>query len=135
MPDGPACGRRCTDTGRQADVMFNACLPLGPWMISNATFWPSFRVLKPFIWMDEKCANRSSPPSSGVMKPNPFASLNHLTVPVDLGLSPWTAVAVVSDMRTASLNRMFDRRHWAWACLPSGFRVGLHAAKDPRMRG
>src|SRR5437879_5956101 len=30
----------------------------------------------------EKCANRSSPPSSGVMKPKPFASLNHLTVPV-----------------------------------------------------
>src|SRR5690606_35406213 len=32
--------------------------------------------------MAEKCANRSSPPSSGVMKPNPLASLNHLTVPV-----------------------------------------------------
>src|SRR4051812_4545621 len=30
----------------------------------------------------EKCANRSSPPPSGVMKPKPFASLNHLTVPV-----------------------------------------------------
>src|SRR5438094_7890200 len=30
----------------------------------------------------EKCANRSSPPPSGVMKPKPFASLNHFTVPV-----------------------------------------------------
>src|SRR5439155_23652692 len=30
----------------------------------------------------EKCANRSSPPPSGVIKPKPFASLNHFTVPV-----------------------------------------------------
>src|SRR5471030_1765996 len=30
----------------------------------------------------EKCANKSSPPSSGVMKPKPLESLNHLTVPV-----------------------------------------------------
>src|SRR6267378_5129601 len=30
----------------------------------------------------EKCANRSSPPPSGVMNPKPFASLNHFTVPV-----------------------------------------------------
>src|ERR671936_319856 len=30
----------------------------------------------------EKCTNRSRPPSSGVMKPNPFSSENHLTVPV-----------------------------------------------------
>src|SRR3546814_4590261 len=113
--------------------MFNACLPLGPWMISNATFWPSFRVLKPFIWMDEKCANKSSPPSSGVMKPKPFASLNHLTVPVDLGLSPWTAVAVVSDMRTASLHRMFDRRHTAWAGGLPAPRLAVRAAHAPQI--
>src|SRR5438045_6958234 len=30
----------------------------------------------------EKCANRSLPPSSGVMNPKPFASLNHFTVPL-----------------------------------------------------
>src|SRR6185436_17822602 len=45
----------------------------------------------------EKWANRSSPPPSGVMNPKPFASLNHLTVPVAIcnvpkkiekGLSP-----------------------------------------------
>src|SRR5205807_1423248 len=29
-----------------------------------------------------KCTNRSRPPSSGVMKPKPLSSLNHLTVPV-----------------------------------------------------
>jgi ornithine carbamoyltransferase len=37
----------------------------------------------------EKCANRSSPPSSGVMNPYPFASLNHLTVPVAIQLVPY----------------------------------------------
>src|SRR4029079_6311984 len=36
----------------------------------------------------EKCANKSSPPPSGVMKPKPFASLNHLTVPVAILLVP-----------------------------------------------
>jgi hypothetical protein len=32
--------------------------------------------------MAEKCAKRSSLPSSGVMKPKPLESLNHLTVPI-----------------------------------------------------
>ena len=62
--------------------MLEACLPLGPCVTSNWTFWPSLRVLKPFIWIAEKCANKSSPPSSGVIKPKPLESLNHLTVPV-----------------------------------------------------
>src|SRR4029079_8990895 len=31
--------------------------------------------------MPEKWTNRSRPPSSGVMKPNPLSSENHLTVP------------------------------------------------------
>ncbi len=34
--------------------------------------------------MPEKWTNRSFPPSSGVMKPKPFSSLNHLTVPVGI---------------------------------------------------
>jgi hypothetical protein len=38
------------------------------------------RLLKPFPWIDLKCAKRSGP-LSGVMKPNPFSSLNHFTVP------------------------------------------------------
>src|SRR5262245_2147750 len=32
----------------------------------------------------EKWTKRSRPPSSGVMKPKPFSSLNHLTVPVPM---------------------------------------------------
>src|SRR5512147_2876205 len=61
--------------------MLEACLPLGPCTTSKETFWPSLRDLKPLMLIAEKCANRSSLPSSGVMKPKPFASLNHLTVP------------------------------------------------------
>ena len=38
-------------------------------ILEKVTFMPSFNVLKPDIWMAEKCANRSSLPSSGVMKP------------------------------------------------------------------
>src|SRR5688572_13604801 len=67
--------------------MFDACLLLGPSVTSNETFWPSLRVLKPCIWMAEKCAKRSSLPSSGVMNPYPFASLNHFTVPVAMLLT------------------------------------------------
>src|SRR5689334_17200337 len=62
--------------------MLLACLPLGPCVTSKDTFWPSLSVLKPCMLIAEKCANTSLPPPSGVMKPKPFASLNHLTVPV-----------------------------------------------------
>ena len=79
--------------------MFDACLPFGPCTTSKVTFWPSLRVLNPFIWMAEKCANRSSPPSSGVMNPKPFASLNHLTVPVAIPTSPVTHVTTTSPRK------------------------------------
>jgi len=49
--------------------------------------------------MAEKCANRSSPPSSGVMNPKPFASLNHLTVPVAIPTSPVTHVTTTSPRK------------------------------------
>src|SRR5258706_14175058 len=66
--------------------MLEACLPFGPCVTSKLTFCPSLSVLKPLIWIAEKCANKSSPPSSGVMNPYPLASLNHFTVPV--GIEP-----------------------------------------------
>jgi hypothetical protein len=62
--------------------MFEACFPFGPWVTSKLTFWPSLSVLNPDMLIAEKCANKSSLPSSGVIKPNPFESLNHFTVPV-----------------------------------------------------
>src|SRR5215210_9248271 len=37
--------------------------------------------------MPLKWTNRSRPPSSGVMKPKPLSSLNHLTVPVPIRAS------------------------------------------------
>ena len=49
--------------------MFVAWSPLGPVVMSNETFWFSFRLLKPEPWIAEKCAKRSLPPPSGVMKP------------------------------------------------------------------
>src|SRR5712692_9399791 len=69
-----ACYARC--------LMFTALSPFWPAVISNDTFWFSFRDLKPLLWIAEKCANRSLPPPSGVMNPKPLESLNHLTVPV-----------------------------------------------------
>src|SRR5688572_23369805 len=70
--------------------MLLACfLPLLPAVISNDTFWPSLSVLNPAMLMAEKWAKRSSPPPSGVMKPKPFASLNHLTVPVAICNVPY----------------------------------------------
>src|SRR5512139_2313759 len=73
-------GRKDYDT----TWMFEACLPLGPVVTSKLTRWFSCRDLKPLELIAEKCAKRSSPPLSGVMKPKPFASLNHLTVPVSI---------------------------------------------------
>src|ERR1019366_10356972 len=68
--------------------MLDACLPLGPCVTSKVTFWPSLSDLKPLMLIAEKCANKSSLPSSGVTKPKPFESLNHLTVPVATCISP-----------------------------------------------
>src|SRR5687767_14744804 len=56
--------------------------PLGLCSTSYCTLSFSLSVLKPLAWIDEKCTKRSLLPSSGVMKPNPLASLNHFTVPV-----------------------------------------------------
>src|SRR6478735_6696989 len=50
--------------------------------MSNSTFSPSARDLNPSAWIAEWCTKQSFAPPSGVMKPKPFASLNHFTVPV-----------------------------------------------------
>ena len=48
-------------------LMAVACLPLGPVVISNDTFWFSFGDLKPLPSIAEKCANKSSPPPFSVL--------------------------------------------------------------------
>lgn len=58
----------------------SACMPFCPCTATKVTFWPSRRLLKPLPWIALKCTKRSGP-LSGVMKPNPFSSLNHFTVP------------------------------------------------------
>ena len=59
---------------------FAAWRPLGPWVMSNSTRSPSDKDLKPSAWIAEKWTKTSSPPSCSI-KPNPLASLNHLTLP------------------------------------------------------
>src|SRR5438045_1164947 len=60
--------------------------PFSPSAGSNSTRAPSARVLKPSLVIALKWTKTSLPPSSGVMKPYPFASLNHLTVPVAISV-------------------------------------------------
>src|SRR5438094_4198837 len=59
---------------------FAAWRPLGPRVTSNSTWSPSARLLKPCAATALKWTKTSSPLSC-VMKPKPFASLNHLTRP------------------------------------------------------
>jgi hypothetical protein len=50
--------------------------------MSNSTASPSASDLKPFPSIALKCTKQSFWPLSGVMNPNPYASLNHFTLPV-----------------------------------------------------
>src|SRR6185503_13913161 len=50
--------------------------------MSNDTFWPSPRVLRPAASTAEAWTKTSLPPSSGAMKPNPLEALKNFTVPM-----------------------------------------------------
>src|ERR671916_1319992 len=63
-------------------LTFVACGPLPDSPSSYSTLAPSASVRKPSPEIPEKWTNASLPPSSGVMNPKPFSSLNHLTTPV-----------------------------------------------------
>src|SRR5919106_733227 len=52
--------------------------------------------------MAEKCANTSSLPSSGAMKPKPLSALNHLTVPVAITGYSLRVPCLVRDCRRRS---------------------------------
>src|SRR5687767_3996755 len=75
VPTRPACRYPTSLTSE-------AWGPLAPSVTSYSTFAPSASDLKPSPWMLLKWTKTSFEPSSGVMKPYPFSSLNHLTVPV-----------------------------------------------------
>src|SRR5664279_1358026 len=87
MRKGPAEAGPFQCLGQLRTVMFAACGPFGPCVVSNDTRSPSFSERKPLELIAEKCANTSAEPSSGAMKPKPLSPLNHLTVPVAM-MSP-----------------------------------------------
>src|SRR6266566_9125847 len=66
---------------------FCACSPFGPWATSNSTLSPSARLRKPSAWIAVKWTNTSGPDSCAI-KPKPFASLNHFTLPLAILLRP-----------------------------------------------
>src|SRR4051794_13891952 len=63
-------------------LTFVACGPFAPWPNSYSTLAPSASVRNPSPTIAEKWTNASLLPSSGVMNPKPFSSLNHFTTPV-----------------------------------------------------
>src|SRR5919107_2041320 len=73
-------------------LTFVAWGPLPDSPSSYSTRAPSARVRNPSPEIPEKWTNASFPPSSGVMNPNPFSSLNHLTTPVAIQhlLTAWS---------------------------------------------
>src|SRR3954467_6659864 len=64
-----------------------ACGPFCPWVVSNSTWSPSLSDLKPDASIALKWTKTSLLPSSGVINPKPFASLNHFTVPLAIAIA------------------------------------------------
>src|SRR5438046_10555332 len=88
--------------------------------------------------MAEKWTNTSSP-FSVVMKPNPFASLNHFTLPdVLMDESPFCAAFGDSKQRSASrAGKSLSEadNHRGWGRIPSGKPPSLHQpASRPLLR-
>src|ERR1700716_1952405 len=94
-----------------------ACLPRLS-TTSKSTFAPSARPLKPAFSTALVCKNMSLPPSSGAMKPNPLAALNHFTVPLGTAALPSSkqscevnsAADHGATLNTVRLNRRCDCR-------------------------
>src|SRR5262249_45040849 len=74
---------RASDRRAQTLRTFVAWRPLGPFCTSNSTLSPSLSERKPSDMIAVWWTNTSGP-SARVMKPKPFASLNHFTVPVSI---------------------------------------------------
>src|SRR5688572_10335761 len=75
--------------------------------MSNSTACPSERLLNPGIEIAEWWTKTSLEPSYGVMKPKPFASLNHFTLP----LAMCTLLYFVNGYRS-SAKHPAARRDW-----------------------
>src|SRR6478736_4011490 len=75
--DGPLRSRGSAQTL----VTFSAAGPFWPCTMSNSTLSPSASERNPSALIAVWCTKQSFSPDAGVMKPKPFASLNHFTVP------------------------------------------------------
>src|SRR6056297_1280253 len=108
---------------RQTGVTFSAAGPLAPSTMSNSTSAPSASVRKPSAWIAEWWTKQSLLPSAGVMKPNPFWSLNHFTVPL---------VRIVRSIGCCS--RSHDETYFptymCW-CAESPARAATTLGRDP----
>lgn len=82
--------------------------PFSPCPVSYSTFWPSRSDTLPSDWTSEWCTNKSSLPSSGTIKPYPFRSLNHFTVPVLTFFSP-SAFLLAFHAKSSSFVRSIPR--------------------------
>src|ERR687887_2075425 len=87
------------------------------------------------------CTKRSFEPSSGVMKPKPFSSLNHLTVPVGIALPPMFGAGDRGGWETTRNDERwheFRRAQWPDQYIPTvlGRMAPLsHLARQKRLRG
>src|SRR5918911_2511832 len=75
--------------------------PFAPSAESNCTCAPSVSDLNPSPTIDEWWTNTSLPPSAGAMKPYPFESLNHFTVPVAIQNTSSTTRERAGEAHTA----------------------------------
>src|SRR5947207_7049649 len=73
--------------------------PLSPASDLKVTLAPSCSERKPSPAIALWWTNRSFEPSSGVMKPNPFSSLNHFTVPLGMLLLLCVCAADAEDAK------------------------------------
>src|SRR3981081_2513025 len=119
--------------------IFRGCLPRCS-TTSKATLPPWTRPLEPAFRTALICTNTSLPPRAGAIKPSPFETLNHLTVPLgafDLRLiraprrSPWQLLRIyliafqaAKHSRPLTVNR-HHQHHQATAVLASPRSIGL----------
>src|SRR5688500_16662420 len=87
--------------------------------------------------MPEKWTKRSRPPSSGVMKPKPLSSENHLTVPDAMPALPHSdgAPGAPSDDRPLSTGPDADKPIPNEFARASAVRIGLARASGPCQLG
>src|SRR6266571_1906406 len=125
-------GRNAAQTLRT----FCACNPLGPWATSNSTVSPSARLRKPSAWIAVKWTNTSGPDSCA-MKPKPFASLNHFTLPLAItrqtselwGTAPGKNDSGHRDQRRAQTKTA--RQVWSSRCADKPVTVPCHILLEP----